>query len=81
MAPAEVPVMMAKGLDLRSGSRARRISARCGPVFDAKALAKIERGHERDRRACAAALRYGARGLNLLGGADPAQSALLADDC
>jgi hypothetical protein len=36
--------------------------------------------HEQDRRALAAALRFAAAGIHLLGEVDPSQSSLLADE-
>lgn len=64
-------------------AEARRFSLSIGRVFAAALVARQAQwslDHERDRRSLAAALRFAAAGVNLLGGADPALSALLADD-
>ena len=62
---------------------ARRFALSVGRVVAATLHARQAQwslDHERDRRPLAAALRFSATGIDLPGGADPALSALLADD-
>lgn len=62
---------------------ARRFALTLGRTAAATLLARHAQwslDHERDRRACAAALRFGAAGIDLLGSFDPELARLLAAD-
>ncbi len=62
---------------------ARRFALTLGRAIAAALLARHAQwslDHERDRRAYAAALRFGAAGIDVLGSFDPELSRLLADD-
>jgi acyl-CoA dehydrogenase len=64
-------------------AEARRFAISLGRVVAAALVcrqAQWSLDHQHDRRSCAAALRFASAGLTLLGAADAAGSALLADD-